>query len=705
MKRLLDYNRYINEGVRDKMTPKPKEELMFSFYKAIHTSYFVPLKDYETTSNLFSVIDEIVDLLGGEKEEYYLLSWDLTDYWSLITMFEWIVKDEKSIEIKVGENTSVRGTWTCYPSVKIASLLNNNHTIGWIFNKKFVEKIIEEKTFTNEGVRDMMTPKSMENVKIALYQMSVWDRLKFIDKNKIIDFYSKDELKKMIDESGFYGIWEFIANDFSKFKFLYTDQEIVDKLGKEYKELFYKLKDNNISYKKIEFNSTSATMKIYLTDTIKINYTTTYNHGEDYLSVWKKQDNNSGRYYKLFGWNPEKMDKCISYIKDNKLNESIRDKMTPRPKENLNAAVLHKINKSKELGYFNPLDWGLTLLDYDGSGGLNDHHVVKFISQDGRRWEMTIDERSRYPIMVREMKRGIMYNVTFNYKGVEDYLIKRGLHKIIKEGVKDMMTPISKDNREKALSTLKTKHDKVIFLMSLLLTSGEEFRTKDDKYMTVFDVVNDMSEEDIDDVIRKQYIKEGVKDMMTPKSDEDIERFFSGREPNERLVKGSIEGILSLVKKAVEDGADVNFNNNNLGPIPWTPLFYASLNNNEEVVKYLLEHGAVVDPATLKYTYERGHYKIVGLLKKYQQTNESIRDKMTPKSTDDININLKDMSFYRKNKMMLKFIREDDLEMILVMTNNGMKITKEMVDCARNYPRLSALSLLKYLRKKQTGKK
>lgn len=130
----------------------------------------------------------------------------------------------------------------------------------------------------------------------------------------------------------------------------------------------------------------------------------------------------------------------------NYLNESIRDKMTPISKEKLNDVVLHKINKNKELGYFNPLDWGLTLLDYDGSGGLNDHHIVEFKSQDNRRWEMTLDERSSYPIMIREMKRGISYRVAFNYKEVEDYLRKRGLEKIVNEGVRDKMTPKPKED-------------------------------------------------------------------------------------------------------------------------------------------------------------------------------------------------------------------------------------------------------------------
>ena len=127
-------------------------------------------------------------------------------------------------------------------------------------------------------------------------------------------------------------------------------------------------------------------------------------------------------------------------------NESLKDKMTPISKEKLNDVVLHKINKNKELGYFNPLDWGLTLLDYDGSGGLNDHHIVEFKSQDNRRWEMTLDERSSYPIMIREMKRGISYRVAFNYKEVEDYLRKRGLEKIVNEGVRDKMTPKSKED-------------------------------------------------------------------------------------------------------------------------------------------------------------------------------------------------------------------------------------------------------------------
>ena len=135
----------------------------------------------------------------------------------------------------------------------------------------------------------------------------------------------------------------------------------------------------------------------------------------------------------------------------------------------------------------------------------------------------------------------------------------------------------------------------------------------------------------------QELLNESVRDKMTPKSEEEINKSLSHLEPNDRLIKGSIEGVLGLVKGAIEDGANVNFNNNNMGHA-WTPLFYASLNNHEEVVKYLLSKGAGVTIDTMKYTKQRGLYNIVNLLIPYEfKTNESVRDKMTPKSLEDIN--------------------------------------------------------------------
>jgi hypothetical protein len=128
-------------------------------------------------------------------------------------------------------------------------------------------------------------------------------------------------------------------------------------------------------------------------------------------------------------------------IKFEQYNEGVRHLMTPKSKEQLTDAVLNKINKNKKLGFFNPSEWGLKLFNYDGSHGLNDnYHVIQFISYDGRKWEITIDESGYFPLMIREMKRGIVYKGAFNFKEVEEYLIKRGLEKIINESIRDKMT-------------------------------------------------------------------------------------------------------------------------------------------------------------------------------------------------------------------------------------------------------------------------
>ncbi len=148
----------------------------------------------------------------------------------------------------------------------------------------------------------------------------------------------------------------------------------------------------------------------------------------------------------------------------------------------------------------------------------------------------------------------------------------------------------------------------------------------------------------------KQEVNESLKDLMKPKSEEEITDIISQWNPNKRLVYGATEGILSIVKKAISDGADINFGKD-IGKNPWTPLFYASLNNHEDVAKYLLEQGAIVDKDTMTYTYNRGNYKIVGLLKKYQQINEGIRDKMKPKSEEDIRKNINNLT------LMQQFLR------------------------------------------------
>jgi ankyrin repeat protein len=281
----------------------------------------------------------------------------------------------------------------------------------------------------------------------------------------------------------------------------------------------------------------------------------------------------------------------IDTLKD-MMGESLRDKMTPIEKEKLNDVILNKINK-KELGYFNPLDWGLTLIDYDGSGGLNDHHVVTFESQDGRRWEMTLDERSRYPIMIREMKRGIMYRIAFNYGEVEDYFRKRGLEKLVNEGVRDMMTPKSKEDILDEFGDLTPEE---------LFKKGD---WEEQEWMVLEAVKRGF------DVLTNN--KEGLRIVI--------------RQNYPRVVE-------YLLRKGVDFSPIGNFD----------PFYIAAMNGHLKITKLLMKYKVKLNSAPIKVASVMGRPQTANLLQDYYtKTNEGVRDMMTPKSKKEIEEKLEDM--------------------------------------------------------------
>lgn len=315
----------------------------------------------------------------------------------------------------------------------------------------------------------------------------------------------------------------------------------------------------------------------------------------------------------------------FNYLRSPNVNEGIRDKMTPISKEKLNDVVLRKINK-KELGYFNPLDWGLTLLDYDGTGGLNDHHVVKFVSQDGRKWEMTLDERSRYPIMVREMKRGIMYRVAFNYAEVEKYLRKRGLEKIVNESVRDKMTPKSEEEIEDALNGK---------------TPMELFR-----------------EGDWDD----------NEWLIIKAIDKGLDLNFNNKEPLKAIIR---QNCVDTVKYLLEKGVDLN------PSLGFDPFYIAAFNGHVRIIKLLIKYKVKLDRDVTKVAIIHDHINAAVLLSDYyekQKVNEGVRDMMTPKSKEEIEEELEDLEPGERMRTIFNQQMED--------ISNGIEpyYTQEQID-------------------------
>lgn len=164
---------------------------------------------------------------------------------------------------------------------------------------------------------------------------------------------------------------------------------------------------------------------------------------------------------------------------------------------------------------------------------------------------------------------------------------------------------------------------------------------------------------------------ESVRSLMKPKSDKDILKNFEGKTPYEKLLLGAENGILALVKNAIENGADMNKKDlkgetalicaslygyldivrflvengadvNEKNTENQTALVYASKEGYLDIVKFLVENGTIVDIKdvngwTALYTAQKFNKpEIVRYLKPLTKINESVRSFMKPKSDEDI---------------------------------------------------------------------
>lgn len=138
---------------------------------------------------------------------------------------------------------------------------------------------------------------------------------------------------------------------------------------------------------------------------------------------------------------------------------------------------------------------------------------------------------------------------------------------------------------------------------------------------------------------------ESIRDKMTPKSEVDIRNTIErlALYPDEELVFGVENNIDWVVKEAIEEGANVNLDirigGGVMGQMFRSLLQYACYKGFTEIVKLLLDAGAdkeLDDNLAMRAAVAHGHNEIIKILKIDKNINEGIRDKMTPKSKDEI---------------------------------------------------------------------
>jgi len=164
-----------------------------------------------------------------------------------------------------------------------------------------------------------------------------------------------------------------------------------------------------------------------------------------------------------------------------------------------------------------------------------------------------------------------------------------------------------------------------------------------------------------------QFINEGVRDLMKPKSEEDIRKYLDNLPPTAKFRKAVIYNIPFAVEEAIKDGADIHIYND-------LSLEYAVTHGFIDIVKILIANGATSfkDKYHLIDKNAENSLEIIKLLKNNDR-------KIERKMNESVNNN--NFSIYHgvsKNTYEYIFIL-DYKKNILGFCTNGFR-TDEMIE-------------------------
>ncbi len=136
MKNFDEFMKTVNEGVRELMKPKTKEEQEIAFSNIVK-NFNNPLSSYPADIN--PEFQKIADLFGEIKDNLQLIPEDDENYYSLDNYFNELITNDKNIKIIEFKETEdyEGGRWICYLDKKLAHLELDGfgEMNAWIFTK------------------------------------------------------------------------------------------------------------------------------------------------------------------------------------------------------------------------------------------------------------------------------------------------------------------------------------------------------------------------------------------------------------------------------------------------------------------------------------------------------------------------------------------------------------------------------------------
>lgn len=116
-----------NEGLRDKMTPKPTEDVRNGLYDYFKENKVMNQNEYVKEVDVFDNLNDLYLIL--DYEEYY----DIVDRY-----FKTLTDGEDKFEM-----TIYGDRYVCYPKQKLVDYCDNTMTGGWYFGGEKLDSVIE----------------------------------------------------------------------------------------------------------------------------------------------------------------------------------------------------------------------------------------------------------------------------------------------------------------------------------------------------------------------------------------------------------------------------------------------------------------------------------------------------------------------------------------------------------------------------------
>ncbi len=330
---IIKFEKY-NESIKDtngvgllrsKMTPRSKDEIEKAYINLI-SSIDNPATDMAPEWQ--EEFKNLADMINTPINDLHIIDEDKTDYELVDEYFNDLIIGEKEILVEIPQSGDFEGgTYKVYPKQKIIYWSSNIHDNlhVWIFSKSYFTKV-------NESIRDKMTPKPTEDIVKNLKNMNP----------VLYNKYKKDLGVDIPEESEplIYQVWRDMKKRFPN----ETSELHLRDLGSFGQDMeFNSVIDNRSIYVSHSEISDNVMFKIYPFKKIR--------RLEDLIVANNYMLENIEQYNEMIEElvkDEKPMDRFKNFFK---FNESIRDMMTPKTREE----ILNSLKGNRDV-IFKPSD-------------------------------------------------------------------------------------------------------------------------------------------------------------------------------------------------------------------------------------------------------------------------------------------------------------------------------------------------------------